>query len=173
MSSVEQTQYPPAGRTTVRDKWGIVSDPGFLTLPYVLLLHQFALGLSSEHLNVLLNVIAHWHAEGRMPYPHSSTIAKRMGASQRTVQRSLSWLCKNGFMAKVPKRRRSDTQAYDMEPLKAKLRPFALERIRLIQAKDYAHVLSDDYLHALSKQRTVEEMFGGVAVTRKSTADEL
>jgi hypothetical protein len=173
MSSVEQIEYPPGVGERVRDKWGVVSDPGFLTLPYVLLLHQIALGLSSENLNVLLNVIAHWHAKGRMPYPHSATIAKRMGASQRTVQRSLSWLCKNGFMAKVPKRRSSDTQAYDMEPLKEKLKPFALERIKLIQAKDYAHVLSDEYLHALSKQKTVEEMFGGVAKTSKSTADEL
>jgi hypothetical protein len=137
----------------------------------VLILHQIALGLSSENLNVLLNVIAHWHAKGRMPYPHSATIAKRMGASQRTVQRSLSWLCKNGFMAKAPKRRRSDTQAYDMEPLKAKLTPFAMDRIKLIQAKDYSHVLSDDYLDALSKQRSVNEMFAGAA--KKSLADEL
>jgi hypothetical protein len=116
MSNVDQIDPPPGTGERVRDKWGIVSDPGFLTVPYVLILHQMALGLSSENLNVLLNVIAHWHAKGRMPYPHSATIAKRMGASQRTVQRSLSWLCKNGFMAKAPKRRRSDTQAYDMEP---------------------------------------------------------
>lgn len=171
MSSVEQTSDPPLARGRVRDKWGIVSDPGFLTLPYVLLLHQFALGLSSENLNVLLNVIAHWHAEGRMPYPHSATIAKRMGTSQRTVQRSLSWLCKNGFMAKAPKKKRSDTQAYDMEPLKAKLKPLAMDRIKMIQAKDYAHVLSDGYLQIISTQKTTEEMFG--SLTKKSTADEL
>jgi hypothetical protein len=30
------------------------------------------------------------------------------------------------------------------------------------QGKDFAHVLSDDYLNRLSKQPTVEEMFGGV-----------
>jgi hypothetical protein len=150
---------------------GCRNRPGFLALPYVLLLHQFALGLSSEHLNVLLHVLAHWHSKGRMPYPHSNTIAKRMGASQRTVQRSLSWLSKNGFLAKMPKRRRTDRQAFDPDPLVKKLTPYALDRIKLIQAKDFAHVLSDDYLHALSKQRTVKEMFGGVA--KKSLAEEL
>lgn len=97
-----------------------------------------------------------------MPYPHSATIANRMGASQPTVQRSLSWLCKNGFMAKVPKRRRTDVQAYDMEPLKEKLKPFAIERIKLIQMKDYDNVLSDEVLHTMSKQKTVEEMFRGI-----------
>jgi hypothetical protein len=71
----------------------------FLALPYVLLLHQAELGLSSECLNVLLNFIAHWHAEGRMAYPHTNTIAKRMGISRRSVQRSLAWLIKEGFMA--------------------------------------------------------------------------
>lgn len=146
----------------IRDRWDVVTDPGFLALPYVLLLHQGALKLSSENLNVLLHVLAHWHSKGRMPYPHSNTIAKRMGSSQRTVQRSLSWLCKNGFLAKVPKRRRTDRQAFDPDPLVKKLTPYALDRIRLIQAKDYDNVLSDDYLNALSKQRTVEEMFGGV-----------
>ena len=172
MSSVEQTQYPPRP-TTVRDKWGVVTDPGFLVLPYVLLLHQAALGLSSENLNVLLNVVAHWHAEGRMPYPHSATIAKRMGSSQRTVQRSLSWLCKHGFMAKVPKRHRSDTQAYDMEPLKSKLRPYAIERIQIIQARALAHVLSDDYLNHVARQRTTTEMFGDIPGFKRSLADEL
>ncbi len=63
------------------NKWDGVTDPGFLTLPYVLLLHQAELEISSEHLNVLLNVVAHWHSNGRMPYPRSTTIARRMGTS--------------------------------------------------------------------------------------------
>jgi hypothetical protein len=90
MSDTDQIEQRVPQRERVRDKWDVVTDPGFLALPYVLLLHQFALGLSSENLNVLLHVLAHWHSKGRMPYPHSNTIAKRMGASQRTVQRSLS-----------------------------------------------------------------------------------
>lgn len=172
MSSVEQTPYPAARPSPIRDKWGVVTDPGFLVVPYVLMLHQADLGLSSENLNVLLNVIAHWHAQGRMPYPHSATIAKRMGASQRTVQRSLSWLCKNGFIAKGAKLRRKDAQAYDMEPLKTKLKPYALERIKIIQAKDYDAVLSDIEMEMLARP-SAAEMFAGVASLSRNLADEM
>jgi hypothetical protein len=101
----------PLHRGRVRGKWDYVSDPGYLTLPYVLLLHQAELEISSEHLNVLLNIIAHWHSNGRMPHPRSTTIARRMGTSPRTVQRSMSWLIANGFLAKTPKLNRRDAPA--------------------------------------------------------------
>lgn len=158
----------PLKQSRVRDKWDGVTDPGFLTLPYVLLLHQAELGISSEHLNVLLNVIAHWHSNGRMPYPRSSSIARRMGISERSVQRSLSWLIHNGFLAKAVRLKRDDPQAYDMAPLVQKLKPYANERIKYIQMKDYERVL-DDTIH-LPMQKTVQEMFGGLA---KKIANEL
>lgn len=116
----------------LRDKWGYVIDPGFLALPYVVLLHQAELGLTSECLNVLLNFLAHWHAEGRMAYPHTNTIAKRMGVHKRSVQRAVSWLVKEGFIAKVPKRNTHDRQAYDLRPLVEKLKPYAWARIQLM-----------------------------------------
>ncbi len=150
------------GPERIRDRWGVVTDPGFLVVPYVLLMHQFALGLSSENLNVLLNVLAHWHSAGRMPFPHSHTIAKRMGVSPRTVQRSLSWLAKNDFLAKMPKKRRTDRQVFDPMPLVTKLTPYALDRIKLIQAKDYANVLSDSQLDRESKTPPANVMFADV-----------
>jgi DNA-binding MarR family transcriptional regulator len=167
--SITDTNGEPLKQSRVRDKWDGATDPGFLTLPYVLLLHQAELGISSEHLNVLLNVIAHWHSNGRMPYPRSTSIARRMGISERTVQRSLSWLIHNGFLAKVPRLKRDDPQAYDMAPLVRKLKPYADERIKYIQMKDYERVL-DDNIH-LATQKTVKEMFG--SLTAKPIADEL
>ena len=166
----------------VRSKWDYVTDPGFLTIPYVLLLHQADLKISSEHLNVLLNVIAHWHSNGRMPYPRTTTIAKRMGISPRSVQRSLSWLIKNGFLAKVPRASRDDPQQYNMLPLVQKLKPYAWERIKYIQAKDFERVL-DDTIEVVVRDRTptAQEMFGDVArrltenqpLPAKRTEDEL
>jgi predicted transcriptional regulator len=168
MYIIDTTGDPPK-RSRVRDKWDYVTDPGFLTLPYVLLLHQAELKISSEHLNVLLNVIAHWHSNGRMPYPRSTTIAKRMGTSTRTVQRSLAWLIENGFLAKAPRVSRKDPRQFNMVPLVEKLKPFAWERIKYIQERDYEKVL-DDNIHVAS-QRTAQGMFG--SLTKKSTADEL
>lgn len=147
---------------SLRDRWGFVIDPGFLGLPYVLLLHQAELGLSSEHLNVLLNFLAHWHSEDRMAYPHTHTIAKRMGISQRSVQRSVSWLIKGGFMAKVPKRTSHDRLAYSLSPLVEKLKPYAWARIQLLQERRHHDVLSDELIIELSRppRKTPEEMFG-------------
>jgi hypothetical protein len=106
-----------------------------------------------------------------MPHPRSTTIARRMGTSPRTVQRSMSWLIANGFLAKIPKLNRRDAQQYDMRPLVEKLKPYAWERIKYIQEKDYERIL-DDNIHVAS-QKTVKEMFGGVPLTTKATADEL
>jgi hypothetical protein len=153
----------PYRESRVRSKWDYVTDPGFLTLPYVLLLHQADLKISSEHLNVLLNVIAHWHSNGRMPYPRTTTIAKRMGISPRSVQRSLSWLIRNEFLAKAPRASRDDPQQYNMLPLVEKLKPYAWERIKYIQAKDFERVLDDNIeLVARDRRRSVQEMFGDV-----------
>jgi hypothetical protein len=165
MSETEIFQEDPPQRGRLRAKWDFVIDPGFLAAPYVLFLHQAALGLTPEHLNVLLNIMAHWHAAGRMAFPHSHTIAKRMGISQRTVQRSLAWLTANGFMKKIKRVRRDEPQGYDLSPLVEKLKPYAWARIQLLREKRYPEVLSDDVVIELAnrqKQRTVEEMFGGL-----------
>jgi Mn-dependent DtxR family transcriptional regulator len=77
--------------------------------------------------------MAHWHAEGRMSYPHTNTIAKRMGVSQRSVQGSVSWLVKEGFMAKLPKRNSHDRQRNSLKPMVEKV-----EALRV--GEDPAHV---------------------------------
>ncbi|WP_257168777.1 helix-turn-helix domain-containing protein [Bradyrhizobium sp. SRS-191] len=162
------TSAEPLRQSRVRAKWDFVTDPGFLTLPYVLLLHQSDLKISSEHLNVLLNFIAHWHSNGRMPHPRTSTIASRMGISPRSVQRAVSWLIENGFLAKAPRLHRNDVQQYDMAPLVEKLKPYAWARIKYIQEKDFERVLDDNIQIAM--RRTAKDMFGEAV---KKLADEL
>jgi len=88
-----------------------------------------------------------------------------MGTSQRSVQRSLSWLIANGFIAKVKRVRRNDPQGYDLSPLIEKLKPYAWERIQLLRARRYPEVLSDDVVIELANQRqqkSAEEMFGSL-----------
>jgi len=117
--------------TSVISKWGDVARPGFLPLPYALLANQAKLGLTSEELNVLLNVLVHWHDKFRMPYPHSKTIALRMNVSQRTVQRIMSGLIQRGFLAKAQKHLKTDPQSYDVTPLINMLEPYAHGMIQL------------------------------------------
>ena len=109
----------------VRHRLGIVGLPGFAPLPHLLLIHQADLGITSEELNVFLSIFMHWHDAGQLPFPHTSTIAKRMGVSQRTVQKLVNRLTAKGYIEKVPGVRRTDPMRYDVRPLLLKLVPRA------------------------------------------------
>lgn len=122
---------PPAvhaepGRVAARLGFEI-AGAGFQPLPDVLLFHQVELGLRSEDLNVLLNILAHWYFPERMPYPHPNTIAKRMGVSLRTVQRSMTRLRKLEMIGKGAKNQ-DGRMTIDVTPMLDKLRPFAKKR---------------------------------------------
>jgi predicted transcriptional regulator len=123
--SLENTIGPTPRIGRVRERFGVVADAGFQPLPDMLIFHQADLGLSSEELNVLLNILAHWYDSERMPYPRVSTIAKRMGVSERTVQRSLSRLRTRGFLQKASGDGVRVPISYDPNPLVEKLKPYA------------------------------------------------
>lgn len=128
----DESMFPPSpapGESRIYDRYGDVSVAGFQPLPDVLLFHQAELGLKSEDLNVLLNILAHWYHPGNMPYLRTSTIAKRMGISQRSVQRSIVRLRGEGFIG-----RGEDTRAgerFDLNPLLERLLPYARKRIAM------------------------------------------
>ena len=110
----------------VRHRLGVVGWPGFAPVPHLLLLHQNELGITSRELNVFLNIFMHWHEADRLPFPHTSTIAKRMGLSQRAVQDTVASLKKKGLIDKVRERRKQPMR-YDVRPLLARLQPRAKE----------------------------------------------
>lgn len=122
-------ELPRIADGRVRARFGVVADPGFQPVPDVLLFHQAELGLTSEELNVLLNVTAHWYEPERMPFPRATSIARRMGSSERSVHRHLQSLTAKGFIAKVKGQSATGTPSYDLGPLLAKLRPLAQKRL--------------------------------------------
>ncbi|NPU63719.1 helix-turn-helix domain-containing protein [Bradyrhizobium sp. 83012] len=116
-----------ADRTKVRAKWGVAAVPGFGTYPILLMMHQARLGIDVYEMNVLMQLIAHWHAAERAPFPHTKTIANRMGLGIRKIQRCLKSLQEKGYIAKVEKKTRADRVSYDIRPLAVKLDPIARE----------------------------------------------
>ncbi len=78
-------------RTTERavEKWATAAEAGFQTLPDILLKKQVELGLSPTDMLVLINITMHWWYRDQLPFPRSVTIAERIGADPRTVQRSI------------------------------------------------------------------------------------
>lgn len=81
-------------------KWGEAAIAGWQAVPDVLLKNQTRLGLSATELLVLLNVLSFWWYVEELPFPRGTTIAKRMGMTPRTVQRSLQALIDRGLLAK-------------------------------------------------------------------------
>jgi hypothetical protein len=72
----------------------------------------------------------HWHDAARLPFPHTSTIAKRMGVPHRAAQNLINSLTKKGMIEKV-RTKRSEPMSYDPRPLLSKLEPRAREWIAL------------------------------------------
>jgi DNA-binding MarR family transcriptional regulator len=113
----------------VRHRLGVVGRPGFSPVPHMLFLHQKSLGLTSAELNVYLNIFMHWYDAGKFPFPHTATIANRMGTTQRNVQRLINSLRKKEMLERIPGQRKRDPKQYDVRPLLLKLQPRAKEWI--------------------------------------------
>lgn len=89
-----------AGRTaSLREKWGdaVGEGSGFVAVPLPLLRLQAKLGLTPTDMLVLVNMLAHWWNPSAAVFPRTSTIARRMGVNDRTVQRSIGKLTRLGL----------------------------------------------------------------------------
>jgi DNA replication protein DnaD len=169
MAERADTDGIPMERTRVRDKWGIASDVGYLVVPYLLLLNQGKLSINSEEMNVLINILAHWHSADRNPFPHSITIAKRMGVSPRSVQRGIKGLKEKQLLTKLPKKHRDDPMAYDLSPLVLKLRELASERIR-INTEAELDTVDDAFLRSVTRP-SAAEMFKDLLIGVSAKTD--
>src|SRR4051812_47546342 len=89
---LEPAPTDPAAFLPSTRKWGAAAQAGFQILPDILLKQQNELGLSATELVVLINLTMHWWYPEQMPFPRSTTIAKRMGLDVRTVQRAMNRL---------------------------------------------------------------------------------
>jgi len=125
-AAAESLSTPPdQGR--VAERYGDAGKAGWTPLPDVLIFNQSRLKLGSEDLNVLLNMMAHYYTAGEMPFVRPTVIAKRMGVSARTVQRSIARLRKLRLLDKTQLGKGRFT--HDLTPLIEKLQPLARERI--------------------------------------------
>lgn len=97
MSTTEDQQM---NENFMRQRWGVSLNEGFLMIPRVMLKKQYALGLDSHELVVLLNLLSSWWSDNEAPYPSTQSIAARMNVSLSTVQRALRKLEKEGFIAR-------------------------------------------------------------------------
>lgn len=117
----------PREPSRVVERYGRSAMSGWSPVPDVLLFNQGKLGLTSEDLNVLLNLMAHYYTRDQMPFIRPNVIAKRMGVSTRSVQRSIARLRKLNLIKKAIGEKRQIV--HDLSPLLTKLQPLAEARL--------------------------------------------
>lgn len=106
------------------EKWGqAVAERGFAQIPnYLLLLNNFLdeeKRLTPVELLVLFQLVGAWWQKENMPFPSMATLAKRLGVSERQVQRAITRLVKDNIIAKTKRRSQGiiASNAYDLAPL--------------------------------------------------------
>ncbi len=108
----------------LRQKWGSVLDDGFTVVPSVLIHSLTAMKLGATELAILVALIDLWWSPADMPWPSKSKLAKRLGISESTVQRSLKRLVAEGLIVSEARFRGHGGQTsnrYDLTPLVARL----------------------------------------------------
>ncbi|MBX5152058.1 hypothetical protein HJB78_13785 [Rhizobium lentis] len=124
----ELASQEPLEGFRISERWGKVAEAGYQALPDVLLFAQSELRLSSEELNVLLNLLAHWWRPKDVVFPRAATIADRMGVSPRSIQRITKSLEGKGFIVKS--RTADGRPYYNVAPTKELLLPIAEKLLR-------------------------------------------
>lgn len=131
----------PRRRENVKKWTATVLKAGFTWIPSVLFLKQKELRLSSQELNVLLQLACHWWKADNPPRLAKSTLADRMGVSPSTVQRCVRKLVSKGLLERVARRDDKNGQRsnnYLLKPLVDALHPLAIEVTKQREAKKAA-----------------------------------
>ena len=108
----------------LRQKWKTSLDGGFTVVPSVMLRTLPSLGVQASELAVLVILIDLWWKPGDMPWPSKAKLAKLLGVSEKTIQRSIRKLVNAGLIVSEPRHRSHGGQTsnrYDLTPLVARL----------------------------------------------------
>lgn len=114
-------------------KWGKPNiDAGWTCIPNILIRRQKTLGLDALDLNILLHLLTYWWEDENHPHPSKETLAKAIGVSASTIQRRIRQMEAGKLLKRVERRRagdRSDTNLYDLTPLREILEPHAQQEL--------------------------------------------
>lgn len=125
----EKKKATPKKSDAFTQKWGkSTKSAGWTAVPNILIYRQKSLGLSPLDLNILLHLMTYWWQDEQKPYPSKGTLAKAIGVTSGTIQKRIRGMEAAGFVKRIERRResnRSDTNEYDLSPLRDLLLPHA------------------------------------------------
>lgn len=123
----------PAGKEDVKKaieaKWGKPNiAAGWTCIPNILIKRQQTLGIDALDLNILLHLLSYWWEDENHAHPSKETLALSIGVHPSTIQRRIRSMEAGGLIKRIERRRdhdRSETNLYDLTPLRALLEPHA------------------------------------------------
>jgi DNA-binding transcriptional regulator YhcF (GntR family) len=127
---------PPAKPDTekvLRQKWRSSLDTGWTVIPSALIRGLPRLHIRAGELAVLISLIDYWWAPDDPPWPSKKALAERLGVSQKTIQRHLAVLQREGLIVSEARHRAGGGQTsnrYDLRPLATKLEAIATDMKR-------------------------------------------
>lgn len=106
-------------------------EAGWTIIPSMIFERQRALGLYPVDINVLMQLVVRWWTADNPPYPSLKDIARRIGVSVSTVQRSLKRMQTKGFIEIRPRfdDRGQTSNSYHFDGLIKEVTPFAEEAL--------------------------------------------
>ena len=122
----------------LEERWSkVVTDQGFSAIPSVLLKSQRRLGLSNNHVVILMHLIDHWFGKDQTIHPSMQLIAERMGLSKSYVRSLMAQLENLGFLIRKKRyeKRSQTSNSYYLDGLVEKLIPLAEEHKEIDEAK--------------------------------------
>jgi len=112
-------QHSDPPRRTAGERYGpVLCGDGYTALPNTILAHYARLGVSEGELVFIQQVWSYWWDEA-LPFPSVSTLAARMGKTQRQIQHYIGHLRALGLLRVVGRRDAGGGQlsnAYDLRP---------------------------------------------------------
>ena len=122
----------------LEDRWSkVVIDQGWSAIPSVLLKSQNRLGLSNNHMVILMHLIDHWFGKDQTIHPSMQSLADRMRLSKSYVRSLIAELEQIGFLVRQDRfeKRSQTSNSYYLDGLVKKLIPLAEEYKELDEKK--------------------------------------
>lgn len=109
----------------IEEKWGqdVIDANGYLAVPNVLLYNLHKLDISSTEAVVLLFLLSYWWDKAEV-FPATANIAKRLGVTKRTVDRSLKTLSEKELIINKGKKDNgygATVRHFDLSPVRDRL----------------------------------------------------
>ncbi|MCX2543095.1 helix-turn-helix domain-containing protein [Pseudomonas sp. Z5-35] len=100
-TTVKAKKPAPVESKEIEKRWGKdLVAAGWTAIPNVLFDCSQQLGLKHLHIVIILHLAGYWWQAGNDPYPTKETLAKKIGVTARTIQRSIAELEEMKFITR-------------------------------------------------------------------------